>query len=699
MKISINHLKQYYADLSSDAKAMRNRFDELGLEVKRLSKESSDIILTLELLANRGDHMSYWGVATEFAGRFGGQVKMPELASLKVGKALLTLKNESELCLRYTATILEVDDLSKILPPEILYPLEVAEIHSIDAAVDTTNLVNLELGQPTHLFDADKIKGGITIRLSRQHETAHLLFQEKPTILPGNTLVIADDEKILAIAGVIGCEESKVTTKTKRMILESATFEPVTVRKTARALKINTYSSARFERGADPAMAITAVNRIVWLLEKYKIAHHVHSIQQVGRFEGETAKLVISPSVVQQYFGCELFTGAEVLRRLTQYGFDIQPHKNELLVKVPTHRMWDVINVEDLYEELARSMGYDHLPEKLPSVEKGSLPSHKERVKDKTNHCLVGKGFYEIFTNGFYGRHVIEQLGISENHELYQHVEVINALDKGYSLLKNNCLAQALEAAEHNLRFQMKNFKLFEWAKVFRVDNKSENKLCREKEKLWGIVNGQDKDWVWDGSKSDLNSHYLKGIVEEIGRTIGLKLAIILDREHGLSMSDFLHPYRQGFVVLGRQVVGVIGEVHPKIVKAFGIKRQRPCYFELDVNPLLKRAPRCVVPEKFELPAHLPMERMLAFTLPHLVEAEVVAKCLQKAAPDYLEIISMIDLYRHEEEGQPVRTVTFSLQYSNHAGNRTVEEVNQVTEALSQAVIFEFSSEGVKLRQ
>lgn len=702
MKISIKQLKRYYHNLPVEAHKLRDMFDEVGLEVKRFVQTEEDIVLTLELLANRGDHLSYWGVAQELSGRFGGAVVWPESEELSRGKSKITLRCESDLCLRYTAIVLEVDDLKKSLTPSELFPLGVADIHSIDAAVDATNLINLELGQPTHLFDADKIVGSITIRLSKSEETAHLLFQEERVILPVNTLVIADDQKILAIAGVIGCEDSKITSATRRMVLESATFDPVSVRKTSRAMKVSTDSSARFERGADPEMAIKAAERVVFLLEKNGVAHSVGPLDCVGSWDPLAALIQVDPKRVQAYFQTDRFSAQEITERLTRYGFEVKSIGSKqpgiLQVTVPSYRRWEVRSVEDIYEELARSVGYDNLPQRLPFVDKGSVPSKKERIKSRINELLVGNGFYEIFTNGFYGRHVVEQLEISDDHPLQHHIEVINAIDKGYSLLKNSCLPQALEAVAENLRFKTKDLKMFEWSRKFVPDIKADNKLCREQDTLWMLVNGEEGANVWNGAKRSLDVWYLKGIVEEFGRMLGLPFCVTVNEVRVLSESDFLHPHRQAMIMLQDEIVGLLGEVHPKVCENFDIKRNRPCYLEWNVAALLQ-ASDFVAPEKFDLPFQQPMQRMLAFTLPHRVQAQAVVDCIKKIAPEWLEQISITDLYQHEENNQPVRTLTFSLQYNNEERDHTVEDVNQVTESLIAQVVDKLGSLGVKLRQ
>ena len=228
MKISADVLGRFIK-LPSSGRALRDLLDDIGVEVKKHDTETGRF--TLELLANRGDHHCYIGLSREISGRTGEATCRPEFADLSAGKSGIELNLQTKLCSLYSATVLERSGDASNLNASELAPLEAAEIHSVSPAVDATNLANIELGQPTHCFDADTIRGPITIRLSKAGEMAWPLFAEERVEIPEGSIVIADDEKILAIAGVIGCEESKATETTQRIVLESAAFDPVAVRK------------------------------------------------------------------------------------------------------------------------------------------------------------------------------------------------------------------------------------------------------------------------------------------------------------------------------------------------------------------------------------------------------------------------------------------------------------------------------------
>lgn len=697
MRIAAEILAQY-TDLPDDPRALRPLLDDLGLEVKRVEQTGLGPVYTLELLANRGDHHCYAGVAREITGRTGGPLRLPEVAPLLVGDGPVGIQIQTPLCLRYSATLLARTGEPRPLSDEALRTLTAAGIHSLTAPVDATNLSNLELGQPTHAFDADKVRGAITIRLSLPGERAWLLFQAAPVTLPVGTLVIADEEKILAIAGVIGCEDSKTTIESARILLESATFDPVAVRKARRALNIHTDASARFERGADPEMPLVGAGRVVHLLEQTGVWRRVGLSGLAGDWQAPQRGLALTPETVRQALGVTL--GAdEAADRLRRYGFEVERRPTaggdtELLVRVPTWRVWDVEFVADILEELAKSLGYNATPSALPPVEIGTLPSESERVQALVSEVLVSAGFYEVITDGFYARSSLERLDLPEGHPLLSHVETTNALDRASGLLKNNALLQAVDAAAANLRRKVEDGRIFEFTRTFHLDAAASNGVTRERRLLWALVWGQDRPRGWDSRPRPADVWTLKGLVEEIGLALGLSLTVG-PADPSAPLSSLLHPGRQGAVLLDGAPVGLLGELHPSVLRSFGVKRERPCYLEIDEDSLLAAGRRGVFVEPSPLQ---PIDRSLAFTLPHGFSASAVADHLVEAGPDWLERARITDVFHHEVDGRPVRTVTFALRFAGRAPARTTEELNGALSALIEAIHARFAADGVRLR-
>ena len=689
MKISADVLRRFVST-PEDGRELRLLLDDVGIEVKR--HDTAADTFTVELLANRGDHHSYLGLAREISGRTGGGVCAPEVPTLEVGPTPHPLALKTDLCGRYSLTLLERGEHAEGLSVDELAPLTAAEIHSVSAPVDATNIANIEFGQPTHCFDADTIVGPICIRLAQAGEMAWPLFSEGRVPVPEGAVVIADDEKILAIAGVIGCEESKTTDQTTRILLESAAFDPVAVRKASRALGIHTDSSARFERGSDPSQVLVGAGRVVGLLE-----HHGWSRRgptgMVGAWKDERRAIPISEEDAGAFLGLEL-SGDDVEARLRRYGFEVFPAIDCMMVVVPPHRVWDVEFPADIYEELAKSIGYNAIPSTLPPVDMGALPTSADVVKARVEDVLLGAGFYEVFTNGFYGTSTRERLGVGEGHPLWPHVQTTNALDRGYGLVKNNCLAQAVEAVANNVRVGIRPLQMYEWTRTFHPDPAAANGVCREVHRLWAMAEGDTEPGRWMGQSRRASPWLMKGLIEELATTLRIPLEVgPADTDHPLS--DCLHPGRQARITLNGETVGVLGEVHPRVTKAFKLKRTRPIYVEINREALM--APP--VSHRYqERSVHQPIRRALAFSLPPGLSAGSVIEVMRASAPSWLDRVDIVDLFEHEEDGIPMRAVTFSLRYSNDDGTRSAESVNQTSEALIAAVTEQLGDRGVRLR-
>ena len=668
MKILLEHLRTFI-DLPARPHDARELLDDVGIEVKTAETNALGNVFNLELLANRGDHYCYAGIAREVSGRTGGALRFPPVAKLNAEKATADrVRVETPLCLVYTVTELFRGDAQSPLPSAVLAPLTAADIHSISASVDASNLTNLELGQPTHAFDADTIDGPIIIRISRKGEKAWMLFTPEAVEIPEGTLVIADDSKILGIAGVIGCVESSVTDKTRRILLESATFDPVAVRIASRQLNQPTDAAARFMRGGDPSLPLIGAARVAHLLEKYS-GWRIGGAFTAGEWRDPQRTIDVRVPHVRRFIGAEL-TAMQMSDRLTRYGFAIEdPSEESLKAIVPPHRLWDVHFEADLSEELVKSVGYNNTVVSLPHVKMGALPSHAETVAAKVNEVLVAEGFYEIFTDSFYGRRMRERLGLEEGDPLWAHVEMQNSIEKDYSLMRNNTLAQALDALVTNLNLKTANLKIYEWARVYFAD-------LSEKAILWGLVNGRDRGPFWGDKGRAADAAYVKGILEQL--RLELRVDIRLGPSTGHRLERFFHPGRRAGILVSGELRGIAGELHPSVLQRFDVKRQRPVYFEIESASLLATP----LPKTYsEPPSRQPVVRNVAYAIPRGTQAGDIAETLETAAPQFLRAIRITDLFELPE----ANAVTFEIEYlAEHA--LTNEEVNAATEAMMAAV-------------
>lgn len=671
MRFLLEHLNTH-TEMPAAVHDARELLDEVGIEVKTVETGDLGTVFNCELLANRGDHYCYNGVAREVTGRTGKPLEFPKLRKLDVLQADATrVRVETQLCLVYTVTELEVGNQGRqaCLPSTVLAPLTAAGVHSISAPVDASNLTNFDIGQPTHAFDADTIDGPITIRLSRKGEKAWMLFTPEAVEIPDGTMVIADDSKILGIAGVIGCVESGITDKTTRILLESACFDPVAVRIASRQLNQPTDAAARFMRGGDPTLPLVGAARVAYLLETHA-GYRVGNAYTAGDWKNPQRTIEVDVTKTNRFIGTTM-SGAEMTERLTRYGFTVELSETRLQVTVPPHRLWDVHFEADLAEELLKSVGYNATPITLPTVRMGALPSHAENVAERVNEVLVAEGFYEIFTDSFYGRGVRERLGITEGDPLWAHVEMQNAIERNYSLMRNNTIAQALDALAANVNNKLANVKMFEWARVYLPD-------LSERPVLWALANGRDRGPFWGDKGRVADAVYLKGILEQL--RLELRVDLRAGKSEGHRLERFFHPGRCAGVWVGDRQVGIFGELHPTLVQRFDVKRQRPVYLELDVDALQARP----LPRVYTEPSsRQPVVRSVAYSIPAGVTAAEVRDALQSAAPEFLRAIRITDYY------EEARAVTFEIEYLSEQA-LTGEQINAATDAMTAAVTARF---------
>lgn len=697
MKISVNSLRQYI-DLPDDIDQIRDLMEDVGLEVKRSEINPDDVTFTLELLANRGDHHCYAGLAREIYGRTGWKLSLPSFSNQNETKKIGLVSVETDYCLNYVLTELKkVSSANATLAADKARMIDVSGTNLVSAPVDVTNFVNVELGQPLHAFDADKVKGKVCVREAKTGETALLLFATEPSDVPEGTIVIVDDEKILAIAGVMGCEDSKPTEETTRIYLESATFDPVKVRKAARHFGIQSQSSMRFERGADPAMAVGGTERAIELFSQ--LGWQVNgSISVEKEWAIKPTILPLSIANVNSYFETA-FTDEQVTSILERYGFSLQKEDGSYLVTVPSHRIWDVKETNDLYEEVARGVGYNALPATLPTAAGGVQSLESLKRKECVENLLVGEGFYEVFTDGFYSDAHRSKMGVTEGHPLWDHVGILNAGDKSYSLLKNNTLTQAIELVLTNIHVKNQNIKAFEWTRTFHPNKNAPNGQCDEKLVLWVIACGEIKTPSWDGKGKAVDVHYMKGIIEEISNLLSVPL-VVRQSQADAEVSPVgvcLHPTRRAEIFWNEKTVGVLGEVHPDTLDSWGIKSGRPCFIELS-QEILDLAPSL---REYVPPSRLhPVIRDVCLLLPQGLHARKVADYLQDNSA-WISEVSVHDVFNSQSATAGKNAVTFSLNYSLEKAKKdkfTGEEINQETERLVEMTMQEYKEYNLERR-
>jgi len=305
----------------------------------------------------------------------------------------------------------------------------------------------------------------------------------------------------------------------------------------------------------------------------------------------------------------------------------------------------------------------------LPMIDRGVLPTKEQKRKEEIEQILIGMGFYEVITDGFYGANTFSQLSLPKDHPLHTHISTKNALDRGYSLLKNNAFLHAISALSKNIKRHFFDVKMYEWTRIFVPDAHAENGVCREKKLLWGAVCGKERPKLWtqDPHKSDV--FFLKGVIEELAQNLRLPF-MLQPADPQQELHPLLHPYRQAKITLRGVEVGILGEIHPEIATRFKIKKQRPCYFELTQESLFSKEDEL----SYRIPdAIQPLIRTISFGLPHELPSENVRGLLAKVCSS----VQVCDVFPYQEKGLPRVSVTFSMRFDNPKGELSADYVNQ----------------------
>lgn len=645
-----------------------------------------DVILELELTPNRGDCLSMVGVAREVAAIFNTELKIPrpELKSLAEsieGKVTVDIE-EPELCRRYVAKLLTN---VKIFPSPgwMQERLRAAGVRPINNVVDVTNYVMMELGQPLHAFDFQKLKDGhIIVRRAGQGEKMVSLDGEERT-LSSEMLVIADPAGPVAIAGVMGGLESEVTEETTMVLLESANFDPVSVRRTSKALGLRSESSLRFEKGVDVNGCLRAAERAAQLLQAMGACDVVAGeIDNYPRPLTEKT-IAVRPSRVSHLLGKDI-PAAECKDILFRLQFKVQEGAGEeLLVTVPTFRP-DISLEVDLIEEVARIHGYDRVPETLPTGKstRGARTA-KQSLIQKIRQVLTGCGLYEIITYSFHSREVFDRLGIPAGSHIRDAVALQNPLSEEQAVMRTLMLPGMLDVLQRNYNRRNYSGGVFGLGRVFCP--KPGEGLPEEREKLAAAVMGKTKR-AWNSPPREMDFYYAKGILETLFNMLGITGYTFepAAAEYGY------HPGRTAQVKIKGKDAGILGEIHPRVLENYELP-ERVAAFELDLEILLESAGK--VGRYRPLPKFPGVDRDLAVVVPEDVLVRDVLRAIKKAGGELLRKVELFDVYKGKQVKEGYQSLAFSLKFQAEDRTLTDAEINELINTITSRLAKETGAE------
>lgn len=682
MKLSSNWLKEFVAiPKNISPQKLGELLTVSTVEVEGMEKTGSDVIFEIDnkSMTHRPDLWGVYGMAREVGAITGGKLKKIDTPIIKAKKTRIdigiTIENKSD-CSRYIA--LALDNVKVGLSPKWLSErLESAGVRSINNIVDATNYIMLEVGQPLHAFDLDKLsssgenKVNIIVRRAKNNESIVTLDGVKRD-LNSNITVIADKENPIALAGVMGGAKAEIGENTIRIVLESANFDAINIRKAENILGLRTEASNRFEKSLDPNLPLIAMQRLAGLIQKLiqqvEIASNITDKNNISAKDRVKKIIILDSKEVDKKIGIEI-KKTEVKKILTKLGFEV---KGNIILKV-TIPFWratrDITESYDLIEEIARVYGYGNIPLLLPTISGEPPRENKERQLERQvkNILVNGLGFSEVYNYSFVNEDQLSKMGLSDNN----FIRLKNPISKNATLMRQSLVPNIIENIKNNLRY-FDSFRLFEIGNVYK-NIAGEDKIRPDQS---AMLPKQDKILVGVYVERANNAPFYaaKQALETLLKKLNIVYNYNIESDEKLS---YVHSLRYAKIVSNDKELGYITELNPAIASSFDIK-VKVGLFEINFSDLVKLNPW---PKNYRTLSKYPPVKL---DISILVNKNTLWQDIEKAVKDVnsglIRSVEPFDLY--EGKGLPFekKSLTFRIEYRSDEKTLTDGEVNKVHE-------------------
>lgn len=633
-----------------------------------------DYILYLSLTPNYGHSLSMVGVAREIGAKLREKVKYPDPELTQEDPPVEDLAHVSiedpTLCPRYSARLIKGVRLGPS-PFWLQQRLRAAGVRPINNVVDVTNYVMLELGQPLHAFDYDKIHDHqIIVRRARKGETLVTLDEEERELIEDD-LVISDPREAIALAGVMGGFNTEVRESTTNILLESAHFQPTTVRRTARRLGLPSEASHRFERGVDIGGTCKALDRASEMLMELASGTISPGIIDCYPEPRAVKGITLRMDRVKKILGIEISSSMarEILESLglkveIEGELERELEGEEIFrVQIPTYR-FDLEEEIDLVEEIARHHGYHTIGQVLPqSMGQGRL-THLQRMECKTRSLLEAMGLWEIISYSFVSPKSLSAFPYRRDERGWLYLK--NPLNEDLSVMRTSLLPGLLESLSFNQKRHQEKVSIYELGKVFLLGEGE----AKESLSLGALMTDAEDPWGLDAGPF----YYLKGVVESLFEGLGVDGLIFKEGE-----LPFLHPGRQALLMIHGEEVGFLGELNVEIREDYELRGRSSC-FELDLTPLLEKGGGVISYEP--IPRFPAISRDLALVVHEEITSSKIHKLMLEVGGDLLKEVEVFDLYRGPQLGEGKKSIAFNLNFFSQERTLKDEEVDAVLKTI-----------------
>lgn len=619
-----------------------------------------DTVFTLKITPNRADCLSIKGLAREVAALTQCAVAFPQIqtASVSSEKTQAVRIDAPADCGRFISRVVENVNAQAATPDWMKQRLARSGIRSISALVDIGNYVMLELGQPMHVFDADKLSGSLVVRRARNGETL-VCLNEKTVTLADNTLVIADEQQALSMAGLMGGESSAISDGTKNIVLEAAWFKPETIAGKSRQYGFGSDSSFRFERGVDYQLQADAIERATALVLDICGGQAGQPVEALGELpQAKTVALRLSR--VEKMLGVQI-AAERVETILNHLGLHPVATADGFSVTAPSFR-FDIEIEADLIEEIGRVYGYENIPDDATfgRLKMLRLPETQRNRFAVYQHMAV-RGYQEVVSYAF-----VDEAWEQDFAANSQPIRLQNPLAAQYSVMRSTLIGGLVEILQGNLNRKQNRVRVFEIARVF---SKGSGGQFVQNERIGGLLYGTATPEQWGDKARPVDFYDIKADVESL---LAGQAVQFVKGEH-----PALHPGRTAHIVSDGHVIGFVGELHPQWLQKYDLP-QAPLVFELDMQAALTTEKVAAQPQsKFQ-----PVRRDLAFVLPEAVNHDQLLGALGSVASDLIREISVFDVYRGTGLPEGMKSIAVKVVLQDQDATLTDEAVENVVSQL-----------------
>ncbi|MEC9484974.1 MAG: phenylalanine--tRNA ligase subunit beta [Candidatus Izemoplasma sp.] len=619
-----------------------------------------DQVIEIDILPNRPDLLSMMGVAYDVSAILEKPITLKEIRVDEIDKPNdVTIKLSTDQCMSYYARVLENAQI-KSSPRWMQSRLIAAGIRPINNVVDITNYVMLETGQPLHAFDYDLLDSDtIDVRLAKHGETLRTLDEVERQLLTDD-IVITNGKKAVALGGVMGGYDTEISSSTKRILLESAVFDPTHIRKTSSRLNLRSEASMRFERKVDPKRTQYALELATHYFNKYAHADVLKGIQKVDNTSHKELLISISAELVNKTLGTSL-SDKEIKTILTRLHFNLSEKDQMIIVHVPTRRQ-DIETYQDIIEEIGRILGYNELPVTLPTtINQGKLTDYQQ-FKRTIKHTLAHLGLTEVVTYSLTSIERVHEFTVE--HDTPVQLQLPMSADK--SVLRLSQLPNMLEVAKYNYARKQTDIRLFELGKSYAKDG--------EDEILSGVLTGNLSHISWQGQVEEIDFFTVKGILNSLFEVLSLSHLTF----EPTNRYKECHPGQTAIIKDYQGEVGFLGKLHPEYAKKHDL--ENTYVFELDLLRLYDY--RRVLRSAKAINKYPEVTRDLSVIVTEEVTANRLVDQIQKDGKRLLKDVEITDLYQGEHLEAHQKSLTIRLTFTDENKTLKTKDVDQRVDAI-----------------